>query len=249
MNRPLPWIFLAALLGAVAWVALWPGDEGSVEPIPGVEHGSASGDPSGSITAGGGLRGTGITPPAPRAGPTPRPSPTDVDPKDIPRGTLEVLPLGPDNLPISSSELSMRLEPVGRPFYAQPLAIPDPETMVWVYRDVPAGRMKLYVTGDHVLETEMDAVIEAGKVQSVKVHVDRAGAVSYRVVLYSGEQPEEATVTLLDAHDRPVKARYQVRTEKVLTQPQTVTTMKQGPDGIILGVPPGRYRLKGVSPA
>jgi hypothetical protein len=245
MNRPLPWLILAALAAAAVWFVSRPDGDPRVEPIEGVERGGAREDGA-EPTAPGGLRGTGSEEPPPPVRPEPRGA--IVDPRTIPRGGLEVLPLGPDQQPIPPGELSMRIEAVGRAFWSQPLALPDPETKVWSFKNIPAGPVQVRVSGDHVVETVAEATIEKDVVKSLKVLLDRAGALAYHVVLYSGEQPPEVTLTLLDLRDKPVAARYQERSPTRLTQAQKATTMKQGPDGLVLGVLPGRYRLKAVSP-
>jgi hypothetical protein len=56
------------------------------------------------------------------------------------------------------------------------------------------------------------------------------------------------TLSLLDEKERPVQARFQSRSATVLSTPRTATTVKVAPEGVVMGVKPGRYVLRATSP-
>ena len=53
----------------------------------------------------------------------------------------------------------------------------------------------------------------------------------------------------LDESERAIPATFQTRSQAKWTSPMTGTAVKQGPQGVVLGVKPGRYVLRAVSPA
>jgi len=87
---------------------------------------------------------------------------------------------------------------------------------------------------------------EAG--EPLKVAVEPAGAIRYRVTLADGSVPADVTLALLDEKERPVTARFQTRSDAALGTPRTATSAKVGPEGVVMGVKPGRYILRATSP-
>lgn len=195
------------------------------------------------------LRGPAPSPEAEK--PVGPPTPVSVDPRTLPKGALEVAVAGPDDVALAVEGITVHLEPGpgSKEWTATPLLLADGALGSWSCAEVPAGPVRVRVTGDHVLETVLDTRVEAGAANSVRVQVDLGGALTYDAKLFSGEAPEQVTLTLLDARRQPVRARYQVRTQRVLTQPRSATVMTQGPQGVVFGIPPGRYTLRAVSSA
>jgi hypothetical protein len=139
--------------------------------------------------------------------------------------------------------------PGQREWATTPALIGDPATKTWRGTEIPAGPVEVRVTGDHVLPRTVTVQLSAGGGEPVKVKVQRAGAIAYAVKLADGSVPAHVTLTLLDAKERPVTVGFQARSETEMTQPRVTTQVKQGPDGIVFGVPAGRYILRATSPA
>lgn len=236
---------IALLLAALGVYLVLRGETGPVEPDAPSERAGRTAPAPGSIE----LRGPAPSPEA--ATPADAPTPVVVDPRTLPKGALEVTVAGPDDVALAVEGITVHLEPGpgSKEWIATPLLLADGALGTWSCAEVPAGPVRVRVTGDHVLETVLDTRVEAGGANSVRVQVDRGGALTYDVKLFSGEAPEQVTLTLLDARRQPVRARYQVRTQRVLTQPRSATVMSQGPEGVVFGIPPGRYTLRAVSPA
>lgn len=246
MRRLLPPLVL--LLAAVAvFLVLRP----APGPVDVADPGPAEPAPEAAPAPGLSLEGAAAPRPAPEPAPAGPRVPTAIDPRTLPKGGLQVVVAGPDDAVLPTEGVRVHLEPApgSKAWHATPLLLADVERATWTSDDVPAGPVRVRVTGDHVVETTLDTRVEAGVTGSVRVRVDRAGLLAYEVKLYSGEAPEQVTLTLLDARRQPVRVLYQVRTQAVLTQPRAATSATQGPQGVLLGVPPGRYVLRAVSAA
>lgn len=245
---PLPVVLALAAAGAAAWLLL---RSGPPEPLGGkgaLERPDATPESGGRLSpvelSGRAPTGTGGTTSQPRGS-------DSIDPRTLPRGTLEVAVLGPDDQPIPSEEVRVLVEPGkgARDWYSTPLLLTEPGSNVWKHEGILAGPVRVTVSGDMVVTKVVETRVEVGTPVALKVHVDRAGVIAYAATLYSGEAPEQVTLTLLDAQRRPVSAHFQVRTESVLTQPRMASTITQGPAGVVFGLPAGRYILRAVSPS
>lgn len=182
-----------------------------------------------------------------RPAPPKRRPPKVVDPRTIPRGRIDVYVVGPDLKPILDGDLRVDVEPTGRKDWATRLGQLDPKQGAWVFRKVLAGEVEIRVRGDHVISKRQIARVRADRTSEATVHVDRAGAIHYDVVLYDKTRPKQVTLTLFDWQDRPVLAWYQARSRRTSTSPTRVRTITQGPEGAVFGVYPGHYRLRAVS--
>lgn len=235
----------AALLAAVLYLLLREdAPRPSLDDAPAVPAPAAP-DP-GTF---GGAQLTGSKPAGATAAPAPKASPPSIDPRTLPRGPLSVAVFGPDDRPIPSEEVRVQVGPGkgSREWHATPLLLTEPGSNVWHSTDVLAGAVEVRVTGDHLVTKSVQVKVAPGTPTDLKVHVDRAGAIAYAVTLFSGEAPEQVTLTLLDAQRKPVAAQFQVRTPSVLTTPRFSSTITQGPQGVVLGIAPGRYTLRAVT--
>lgn len=197
----------------------------------------------------GGAQLTGSKPAGAAAAPAPKAPPPSIDPRTLPRGPLSVAVFGPDDRPIPSEDVRVQVGPGkgSREWHATPLLFTEPGSNVWRSTDVLAGAVEVRVTGDHIVTKSVQAKVVPGTPTDLKVYVDRAGAIAYAVTLFSGEAPEQVTLTLLDGQRKPVAAQFQVRTPSVLTTPRFSSTVTQGPQGVVLGIAPGRYTLRAVT--
>jgi len=246
MRRLLPWLMLLLLALAGAWLVLAPGPQ-ATDLDPAAPPGPVAAPPE--ATAQPGLQAAAAArapkpPPAPVRGPA-------VDPRTIPVGPLSVLPLGPDDQPISCDLLTVSVEPGkgARGWHVQPLLVPDRQTQVWSSAEIFTGPVKVRVWGDTVVPVEVQAVVDTTPREVLRVHVDRAGTIEYEVSTYLGEPLGDVTLQLTGAGGRAVVAGWQVRTDTVLTQPRWAREVVQGPQGVVFGVPPGTYRLRATSQA
>jgi hypothetical protein len=246
VHRPalLPALFALLAVAGAGWLLLRGGPANEEEPSPPTAErdDAATEAPSGTARA---LQGA---PPSAEPPPSPPPVPRPIRPEDLPRGSLVVTALAPDGEAYLPSETRVFLESAARTWGSTPTGIPDPEKKSWRFDKVPAGRVRLRVSGDHVVETTQEAEVEADQVKEVTLHADRAGAVAYKVVLYSGEMPPEVTLALFDFDRKPVRALWQVRMPNLMTSPKADVKVVQGPEGVAFGLRPGRYRLRATSP-
>lgn len=243
MRFLLPLLLILALGAAGAWLLL-SGDE---EPTA-LELGPAVAPP---VVQGGGPIELAPSPPVPGTSRESKGSSGTafIDPRHIARGPLEVLVLGPDDVPIPHDEVRVSIEPGtgAKAWHSTPLLSPDPETNVWKGDDVFAGLVRVRVSGDTIVARDVETQVTVEPSETLRVHVDRAGALEYAVTRYGDEPPSEVTLTLLDGAGKPVLVGYQVRTPTVLTQPRQARTITQAPQGVIFGIPPGRYTLRVTS--
>ena len=158
-------------IAAAAWWAL--GRRGPEEPPP--EPPAAERATGEAPEAGAPLALEGAAPSAEPA-PTAPSLPKAVRPQDLPRGGLVVTAVAPDGEAYAPSETRVFVEALGRAAGPMPMGIPDADARAWRFERIPAGRVRLRVRGDHVVETSIEAEVEAGQVKDVRLHADRAGA-------------------------------------------------------------------------
>jgi hypothetical protein len=238
MKNALPYVLI--LLVAVVAVLLFTGDEATgpgYEP----EYGSEAVPPA--PAPGTGLTASGSAP-APREKAPRRTPHTPIDPKGIPRGEIEIVALDRLGEPIASRNLRVYVNPVGLKDWARRLGRADPESETWMFRKILAGEVEVHVYGEHVVDTRARARVEAGKRARKVVTVDRAGAIKYGVTGADGKPPAKVTLSLTDEEGKPVRAYYQTVSVKALTQPRFATSRAEGAEGMVFGIPPGRYRLR-----
>ncbi len=233
---PIALILLAVAVGA--WILL----SSEEEPEPGAfgsyDDPGSSDDPD--LLTGGGLKGSG---PEPRKGPDRRPY-KPIDPRKVPRGTLDVAPVGPDLAPIPNRHLRIYVEPTTRKDWTKQLGQYDDETGVWTFKNVLAGEVEVRLFGDHVIATKQKAEVSANGRSRVQIHVELAGAVLYQVKLRDGTEPKDVKVTLFNLDDEPIAAYHESRSARRITTPRVAKTSVQGPRGAVFGVPAGSYRLR-----
>jgi hypothetical protein len=249
MRRALPFLVALALVGGALALLLRPGD-----PVDTLELDPAA-TPSGTDDPGSGA-GVGLAPrgdpPRPPPSTTERPgTPVAIDPRTLARGTLTVEVLGPDDQPLPGDQLTVRVVPGkgGERWHATPMMRYDEATKLWSSSEVRVGPVKVHVFGETIVPTDVETVVAKEPGERLRVHVDRAGRIEYAVTTLGGEPPGDVDVSLLRANRNPQIAYYQVRTETVLTEPRRAREVRQGPVGVIFGIPPGRYTVRVTSQA
>ena len=165
-----------------------------------------------------------------------------VDPRTLPKGSLVVQPVGPDLEPIIDRRLSVIATPKGQRVAKLPQF--DESTGAFRFPSVIAGTVRISVRGDHIVGTVTEAVVRAGREVRHEVHVQRGGAIRYDVITYAKTRPDQVLLELFDAIGRPAEAWFQARTSRTLTQPRRTKSITLGPEGVVFGIPPGRYKLK-----
>lgn len=240
MRSPLVLVLVLAA-AAAGYLLLAGGEESVYEPRPLEEIGDAEST----------LLPTNDAPGRPRRSPegtrpaaAKRRAPVVVDPRTVPRGRIDVRPVGPDGRPVASKTLRVSVEPTGRPDWVSRLGQVDPETGVWSFPKTLAGEVLVHVYGDFVSDARQKAVVEANDTTQVTVRLQPAGAIRYEVELSDRTRPKEVILTLLDEAGQPVEAWYEVRAGRASGKPRRARRIKQGPQGVLFGLAPGRYRLR-----
>ena len=234
---------LAATVAALLLLSGGPADE-EVPPLaPGGREAPAPPPPRRDPPARGSLEGPGeasARPPGPA---------WPVVPSDrIPRGSLEVLPAGPDGTPVSPDGVDVALERLGAGFWTEPLGQRDLATGVWTFKDLPYGRVRVRVLGEHVLEAVREADVPAGASARVEVPCERGGAIAYRASLESGGAPASVRLRLRPAGSKtPLAVLRRLDPNVRLVRAVRAPEADQGAEGLLFGIPPGRYELDATS--
>ena len=200
--------------------------------------------PDGGMQAAG-LEAEGVAPP--KGGPKKRKAYKTVDPRTLPRGTLIVTPVGPDLKPIDGTYLRIYVESVRPGGFPTKLGRLDKDSGSWRFEKVRAGKVSVRLFSDHVVRKKQVVSVRAERDNQVTIEVLPAGAIQYDVILYDKTRPEKVRLQLYDWQDKPIKAWYQVRSTKSMTSPRQAMTITQGAEGVVMGLLPGRYRLRVVS--
>ena len=240
---------LLILLAVIAGYWLLASPPG--EPTPDVDwvEGDPA-DPSDPASLGAtGLSADGV---APRGPEKKRGKPyRTVDPRTLPKGTLYVTPVGPDDKPIDDEATHLRIyvEPVRAKGFPTRLGTWDKETGTYRFERVLAGDVNVRLYADHIARKIQRVRVRANQDNRITIPVELAGAIQYDVIAYDKKRPDPVRVELFDAQDKPVRAWYRISTATRLTSPKQVEVFTGGPEGIIFGIPPGSYRLKVTSEA
>lgn len=255
MNlRWLPWTALVVAVGAAAYVLFRPtrptsrAEDVLVRPAEPTPKGAAP------------LEATELaTGPRPATSPSKEPAGPhgSVDWRKIARGSLEVVVVDGNDAPLATEAVTVQVGPAPgeREWVATPLLRIDPDTRLWHSDEIPAGPVEVRVAGDHILPKTVTVKVSAAGDEvklpagPVRVKVQPAGAIAYTVKLNDGTVPAQVTLTLLDARERALSVGYQARSETELGSPRVTTKATQGPEGVVFGVPAGRYTLRATSPA
>jgi hypothetical protein len=255
MNlRWLPWTALLVALGAVVFLVVRP-----TRPTQRAED-VLTRPPEATPRVPAPLEATQFAPaPRPAASPSNEPAGPrgSVDWRNVPRGALEVVVVDENDapLPLEAVNVEVGPGPAARPWLATPLLVGDADTKSWRSDEIPAGPVDVRVTGDHVLPKTLTVKVSAAGDEvklpagPLQVKVQRAGAIAYAVKLSDGTVPAHVTLTLLDARERPLTVGYQARSETEMSTRRIGTKATQGPEGVVFGVPAGRYTLRATSPA
>ncbi len=160
------------------------------------------------------------------------------------RGVMEVLPLGPDEVPISIGEVRVDMDFVGRKGHRTFLGHRDAETGVWTFKNVPVGKVKFTVHGDYWKPTEAVVRVREGRNRRVEILVDRAGAVEYTAAWMDGSPIEKLTVRLENEAGQPVAVYSQTKTGTIGRELYRSKERALGTAARLAGIPAGLYRLR-----
>ena len=240
MRTALPLLAAAALVAVLAWLLLGedsttedPGYYGDAGPVE-VET------PDGPMAAeDSGLAGTGTGKPRKR-----RPGHDPTKPYKPRLGTLEILPLDPDGEPINADLCTVSLELLRGDEPSGKLGHRDRETMVWRFEKVPIGKVRVVITGDHLVEAREVVRVRERSTTFKKIGVERGALVNFQVALANGEVPEKVRLELINHQGRASSVWWQVREPKHLTSARRATAITLPAKGVVFGIRPGVYRLK-----
>jgi hypothetical protein len=241
--RAAPLLLLVLLVAGLATWLLWPGrGQAPDDQGPGLETSreEADGEPEEGLAA---LRG-GNRPPRPPRPPGPR---YPVIPSSaIPRGALEVVPLGPDGRELPVDQVVVDLQRQGAKLWAPRLPTRDEETGVWRFEDVPWGRVDVHVYGEHVKHTVVAADVPKDEAGRIRVPTASAGAIAFEASLPDGAAPAHVKFRLISPRSkRPVPVHY--RSENSTAQTPRMEQGETDAKGLIYAIPAGTYRLEATS--
>ena len=251
MNRYWPLVAAVVAIAVAGWLLLRsPTTKRSAEEALARGHDAEKPPPPPAPIPGAALdapRGAdGVARPKPEKGPH-----GSVDVRSLPHGPLIVNVVGTDDKPLDPAGVRVEVGPAkgDREWPSTPLLSADPETRTWKADSVLAGPVEVRVTGEHLVEKVLTVQVSPETSEPVKVRVEPAGAIRWSVTLTDGQVPEQVEVSLLDERERPVTARFQTQSATSLSTPRTGTRQKEGSEGLVLGVKPGRYVFRATSPA
>lgn len=137
-------------------------------------------------------------------------------------------------------------EPIGFVSHVKRLALEQPDH-TWRYAELPVGRWRIraYVLG--FMDVAKDVEVREGEEATVSLELERGAAVAWKVALLSGEAPESVRVVLLDGRGVPRTASYETSASTIHAAPDAVPALPAS--GRVVGLKPGRYRLRATSPA
>lgn len=167
------------------------------------------------------------------------------DPRTLPKGVLVVLPVGPDLKPLMDRGLNILVTPRGQ--RATKHGVYDDDTGARRFERVIAGPVDVRVTGDHIICRTAEAVVKRDSETTFELHLEMAGAVKYDVITYAKTRPKKVLLELFDFDGQPTDAWFQERTSRAMTQPRKTKSLTLGPEGVVFGIRPGRYRMKVTS--
>ena len=136
---------------------------------------------------------------------------------------------------------SLDASPVGFTHHLKYLGL-EREDRTWAYAELPVGkwRFRAFVPGcrdvAEVVEVRRDA--EA----AVRIQLEVGGAASWKVRLTTLEAPELVRVLLLDGRGVAIDGTYQTAATTLHVAPADVPALPS--DGRVVGLTPGRYRLR-----
>ncbi len=164
------------------------------------------------------------------------------DPRKLPKGVLRVVAMGPDLKPLMDQGLNVLVTPRGQ--RVTKLGVYEEASGARRFERVIAGPVGVRVTGDHVIGRTVEAVVKRDTETTLEVHLEKAGAVKYDVTTYAKTRPKKVLLELFDFDGRPADAWFQERTSRAMTQPRKSKSLTLGPEGVVFGIRPGRYRMK-----
>jgi len=241
--RPLAVLVLCAVLGFVAYLLLQPTPRGvgvAREPgrtTPDVERPAAA-TPT-PVTAPG-LSATGTAVPKPVAGPR------VVGGVVRDQGTVRIVLTLPDGVEPGVG-VRFDIAAKGPALATYPLPVRE-EDGTWRYETLPVGVYRVRVVVEGMQAASPDATVRADEETVVPVTLMRGGAIAYRAVLYSGEAPETVKLGLADARGVPVVSSIQLPAAMVHVGVDAATwNLDLPPEGRIVGLKPGAYRLRATA--
>ena len=172
-----------------------------------------------------------------------------IDPRTVARGSLTVRLVDAHDQAVDPSRVRVDLRAKGRAYLNQPLALRDLEAGTWTFRDVRVGPAIVQVRGDVLMDVDAPVVISESEQAPLVIATRPGGSILFRLKAFDETDIKEATVHLLDAAGRQVKARWQERHVRGLTTPQLATSLRLGIQGVVSRLKPGRYTLVGESAA
>ena len=185
--------------------------------------------------------------PGPRPRGQPPPAPPGTEGPITKTGDILVRPIPAEGVAVPDG-LAFELEALGPRPSAQPLPRKQDDG-TYLYAGVPIGKYRVRVYADSILDTVVPVEVAADEEQVVDASIVAGACVAFTARIGEADV-ESVTLRLFDGRGRPVAARMQARTPTVLTTPRLVPeiTLPAGA-GVVCGLKPGRYTLKGETPA
>jgi nucleoid-associated protein YgaU len=237
--RSLPLLLLVTAAALTAWWLLSPS-----EPTPDVGGGGEAPEAQAPVApraATAPSEGPGLSR-APAAPPR-KVRPTPGRPRGI--GALRVRLTAGERTP-EASRVRLRLEAlVGTPESPRlPLAQEDG---TWLYESLPAGRYRVDAMVAGFVTASLETSVEGDDETILEVPLRPGSEIAWKAVFPTPDAPDTIQVLLFDGRGERIGATFQTSVT-TLHVPGT-RTVAMPLEGRIVGVKPGRYRVRGVSPA
>lgn len=241
MNSNWALVGAGVLIGVLAFLLL--GGETPVEPED-PALGPDAGVPAGTSDPGMKVDDAGLTGHGTGAVKPKRRSHSPFKPYTPRTGTLEIRPLGLEDQVVSADDCTVSLERVKPATPMGKLGHRDRKTGVWRFEKVAIGRVRVVITGDHLITTRKVVKVRENSVTYYDVLTEPGALIRFSAKRIDGTVPKKATFELLDSSGKPTSVYWQVRGTRHYSSPTRTASFTQHPEGVAFSVPAGVYTLR-----
>lgn len=241
MRRGPAALLLTVCAAAVVWLVARRDDSA---PAPGDEppraEPQARPPPQPAATTSGGLATTKPRPPRPEK--PPRVSSTG---EILDFGSIRVKLVPPEGTTVPDS-LRLDVRAVSAALSAYPLPLRE-EDGTWLYESLPVGRYQVRGFVPGFQDGTVEAAVRRDQEVLATLELAAGSEAGFTAVLSTGGAPESVRVALLDGRGRPLAVS--VQTDATTVHLEAAEKRSLPAKGKLVGLKPGRYKLRLTSPA